>query len=304
MGAEFTYAEISCPLCGEPHYDEGEWSTHLHHTHQCQNARCGHLWTLETYVIGVRPLHDVTMILVWLEHQELFGGWMHAGRMVLRTLAEMIRKGVPQLVVQQDDRYKKARAAEEKLKGIEERWCIEGDYTSQLHPVEERIHTLSTLLRLALHRRAQPTKLDLLVDTLIDDDSLLTDTNRRLRMLRRGEASEQHLTLKQFTAWCFETVTTNTSAEEDAFMIGQKLGYSFAPEPEQSAPESILHWPITTAELLAVMEQRSALFCKTQAGGDRCKLPVGHKEKCTVNLPLSLVEIEAIWNRKRNDQDA
>lgn len=35
---------LYCPMCGERHVDEGEFATKVHHTHACQNSRCGHVW--------------------------------------------------------------------------------------------------------------------------------------------------------------------------------------------------------------------------------------------------------------------
>lgn len=33
---------ISCPSCGQPHVDKGEWATKPHRTHLCE--RCGGTW--------------------------------------------------------------------------------------------------------------------------------------------------------------------------------------------------------------------------------------------------------------------
>lgn len=33
-----------CPMCGTRHIDEGEFATKPHHTHACQNPRCGLPW--------------------------------------------------------------------------------------------------------------------------------------------------------------------------------------------------------------------------------------------------------------------
>lgn len=36
--------QLWCPLCGTRHIDEGEWATRVHHTHSCQNPKCGLTW--------------------------------------------------------------------------------------------------------------------------------------------------------------------------------------------------------------------------------------------------------------------
>lgn len=33
-----------CPLCHVKHVDEGEFETRPHHTHACQNQKCGLVW--------------------------------------------------------------------------------------------------------------------------------------------------------------------------------------------------------------------------------------------------------------------
>lgn len=36
--------QLWCPLCQTRHVDEGEWATRAHHTHSCQNPKCGLTW--------------------------------------------------------------------------------------------------------------------------------------------------------------------------------------------------------------------------------------------------------------------
>lgn len=46
---------LLCPICGEPHVDEGELATKPHHTHACQ--ACGHVWRPAVVAtVGVRFL--------------------------------------------------------------------------------------------------------------------------------------------------------------------------------------------------------------------------------------------------------
>jgi hypothetical protein len=35
---------LHCPMCHMRHIDEGEFATKHHHTHACQNPKCGHVW--------------------------------------------------------------------------------------------------------------------------------------------------------------------------------------------------------------------------------------------------------------------
>lgn len=35
---------LFCPMCNTRHVDEGEFATKVHHTHACQNAKCGMVW--------------------------------------------------------------------------------------------------------------------------------------------------------------------------------------------------------------------------------------------------------------------
>lgn len=35
---------LYCPLCHTRHVDEGEFADKVHHTHSCQNPKCGHTW--------------------------------------------------------------------------------------------------------------------------------------------------------------------------------------------------------------------------------------------------------------------
>jgi hypothetical protein len=46
---------LTCPSCGERHYDEGEFATKPHHTHACQG--CGVVWRpAKIDTVGVRFL--------------------------------------------------------------------------------------------------------------------------------------------------------------------------------------------------------------------------------------------------------
>lgn len=46
---------LCCEVCGELHIDEGIWATKPHHTHTCQNPRCGLTWRpAKEYTVGVR----------------------------------------------------------------------------------------------------------------------------------------------------------------------------------------------------------------------------------------------------------
>jgi len=43
---------LDCPVCGIPHFDEGEWATRPHRTHLC--GGCGMKWTPAAYpTVGV-----------------------------------------------------------------------------------------------------------------------------------------------------------------------------------------------------------------------------------------------------------
>lgn len=47
--------QLECPRCHEPHIDEGEFATKIHHTHACQH--CGLVWRPCIYhTVGVRFL--------------------------------------------------------------------------------------------------------------------------------------------------------------------------------------------------------------------------------------------------------
>lgn len=46
-------ALLYCPRCGLAHVDEGEWSTRLHHMHQC--SACEFRWRVEPYCCGIVP---------------------------------------------------------------------------------------------------------------------------------------------------------------------------------------------------------------------------------------------------------
>lgn len=35
---------LYCPMCNTRHIDEGTDATTAHHTHGCQNSKCGHVW--------------------------------------------------------------------------------------------------------------------------------------------------------------------------------------------------------------------------------------------------------------------
>jgi hypothetical protein len=48
---------LRCPECLERHVDVGPWARKLHHTHACQNRRCGHVWRPSTHcTVGVWTL--------------------------------------------------------------------------------------------------------------------------------------------------------------------------------------------------------------------------------------------------------
>lgn len=45
---------LSCPACGFPHHDTGEWATRPHKTHLCLNPKCGKTWQPEEFpTVGV-----------------------------------------------------------------------------------------------------------------------------------------------------------------------------------------------------------------------------------------------------------
>ena len=46
-----------CPMCHTRHIDEGEFATRPHHTHACQNKKCGFVWrpSINT-TVGVQHL--------------------------------------------------------------------------------------------------------------------------------------------------------------------------------------------------------------------------------------------------------
>jgi ribosomal protein L37AE/L43A len=42
---------FSCPACGHPHVDRGEWATKPHHKHLCE--KCGNVWDMGRISVGV-----------------------------------------------------------------------------------------------------------------------------------------------------------------------------------------------------------------------------------------------------------
>jgi hypothetical protein len=48
---------LTCPKCGFPHIDEGEWAERHHKTHLCLKPGCGHTWRpANVPTVGVEKL--------------------------------------------------------------------------------------------------------------------------------------------------------------------------------------------------------------------------------------------------------
>lgn len=66
---------LFCPMCGARHIDDGEFATKPHHTHACQNMKCGMVWRPAIVpTVGVSWLpgfnNAISKLDAWKDQQE------------------------------------------------------------------------------------------------------------------------------------------------------------------------------------------------------------------------------------------